>query len=107
MALGNMFGLAKQAQKIQSEMKKIQKQLEETDIEGTAGGGAVTVIMKGNGDVKRITINDAYINKEEKDILEDLIVAACRDAKTKVQALSQDMAKDATGGLDLSMFAGQ
>ena len=72
------------SKKMSEKMKETQEALKKIEIEGISGGNSVKVIMKGEGDLKKITFDDALL-KESKEILEDLIVAAHNDAKSKLK----------------------
>ena len=96
--LGNMM---KQAQQLQKKMAEAQNKLNDIEVEGTSGGGLIKVIATAKGIFKRITIDDSLIKQEEKEILEDLIVAAINDAKEKGEAAAQEEMKNLTGGLPL------
>ena len=82
--LGNML---KEAQKLQSRMAEMQQKLAETEMSGAAGGGMVTVTLNGKGEMRKIKIDPSLAVADEIEILEDLIVAACNDAKAKIEAL--------------------
>ena len=77
----NIQELMKQAQQMQERM---QKQLAETQVEATAGGGMVTVVMNGAKQIMKLTIDPEVVSKEDVDMLQDLIVAAVNDAQRKV-----------------------
>ncbi len=96
--LGNMM---KQAQQLQKKMSEAQDKLNEIEVEGTSGGGVVKVIATAKGDLKKISLDDNLLNKEEKEILEDLIIAAINDAKQKGETAAQEEMKSLTGGLPL------
>tara|TARA_B100001121_G_C18527863_1_gene544493 strand:+ start:153 stop:476 length:324 start_codon:yes stop_codon:yes gene_type:complete len=96
--LGNMM---KQAQQLQKKMTEAQDKLNEIEVEGTSGGGLVKVIATAKGSFKRISIDDSLINNDEKEILEDLIIAAINDAKQKGETVAQEEMKSLTGGLPL------
>ena len=76
--------LISQAKKMQEKMKETQAALKKIEVEGVSGGNAVRVIMNGEGELKKITFDDALF-KEPKEIFEDLIVAAHNDAKSKLK----------------------
>ena len=84
--IGNMM---KQAQQMQKKMAEAQEKLNSIEVEGVSGGGMVKVTASAKGDVKRIVIDDSLMKPEEKEITEDLIVAAINDAKQKAEAVSQ------------------
>ena len=79
----------------------MQEKLNSIEVEGVSGGGMVKVLASAKGDIKRITIDDSLMVKEEKEMTEDLIVAAINDAKQKGEAASQEEMKSVTGGLPL------
>ena len=96
--LGNML---KEAQKLQSRMSEMQQKLAETEVGGAAGGGMVTVTLNGKGEMRKIKSDPSLAVPDEIEILEDLIVAACNDAKAKIDAyMAEEMGK-LTGGLPL------
>ena len=76
--------LISQAKKMQEKMKETQEILKKIEVEGISGGNAVRVIMNGEGELKKINIDNSIL-KETKEILEDLIVAAHNDAKSKLK----------------------
>lgn len=97
----NLGQMMKQAQEMQARMAEMQAQLEHHEVTGASGGGMVAVTLNGKGELRRIKIDPSLIDPKEPEILEDLIVAAHKDAKTKVeQHLADEMAK-LTGGLKL------
>ena len=96
--LGNMM---KQAQQLQKKMSEAQDKLNEIEVEGTSGGGVVKVIATAKGDLKKISLDDNLLKKEEKEILEDLIIAAINDAKQKGETAAQEEMESLTGGLPL------
>lgn len=93
--------LLRQARDLQSKMAEAQTKLEAIQISGSAGGGMVTVTLSGKGEMLKVTIAPELLKPEDSEILEDLIIAAHQDAKTKLEAkLSEEMAQ-ITGGLPL------
>lgn len=96
--IGNMM---KQAQQLQKKMAEAQEKLDSIEVEGVSGGGMVKVIATAKGNIKRIMIDDSLMTKEEKEMTEDLIVAAINDAKQKGEAASQEEMKSVTGGIPL------
>ena len=96
--LGNMM---KQAQELQKKMAEAQNNLNEIEVEGTSGGGLVKVIATAKGSFKTMSIDESLIKIEEKEILEDLIIAAINDAKQKGENAAQEQMKSLTGGLPL------
>jgi DNA-binding YbaB/EbfC family protein len=96
--LGNML---KEAQKLQTRMAEMQQQLAETEVTGMAGGGMVTVTLNGKHEMRKIKIDPSLADPNEMEILEDLIVAACNDAKAKIDAHLQEEMGKLTGGLPM------
>ncbi|TDH61791.1 YbaB/EbfC family nucleoid-associated protein [Dankookia rubra] len=94
--LGNML---KQAQQMQTRMAEMQAKLEATVVDGQAGGGMVKVSLTGKGDLKRVSIDPSLM--DDREVLEDLLVAAHADAKQKVEAQMADEMQKATAGLNL------
>jgi hypothetical protein len=99
--MADFMGMMKQAAQLQSRMQELQAELDQMTIEGTAGGGLVTVTLTGKGDLKGVKLDDSLIKPGEKEVLEDLLVAAHADAKRKSEAVLQDKMKALTGGLPL------
>ncbi len=93
--------LMRQAQEVQKKMQKIQEDLAIQEHEGESGAGLVKVVVTGAGVAKKITLNDSLIKKEEKEVLEDLIIAAFNDAKNKMDESSASSIKAATSGMPL------
>jgi DNA-binding YbaB/EbfC family protein len=96
--LGNML---KQAQQMQSRMQDMQAKLEATEVEGASGGGMVKVRLTGKGDLRRVIIDPSLMNADEREVLEDLLVAAHADAKQKVEATMAEEMQKATAGINL------
>lgn len=97
----NLGQMMKQAQAMQARMAEMQTELEGRDITGASGGGMVQVTLNGKGELRRLKLDPSLIDPKESEILEDLIVAAHKDAKSKVdQTMAEEMAK-LTGGLQL------
>ena len=92
--------LISQAKKMQKKMQETQEALKKIEVEGISGGNAVKVIMNGEGELKKITIEDVLL-KESKEIIEDLIVAAHNDAKSKLKKKTTEEISKVTGGIDL------
>ena len=99
--MADFLGLMKQAAELKSKMETMQAQLDQIEVEGTSGGGLVNVKLSGKGEMKSVKIDDSLIKPSEKEIVEDLIVAAHADARRKAEALLQEKMKDVTGGLPL------
>ena len=92
--------LVSQAKKMQQKMKETQEALKKIEVEGVSGGNAVKVIMNGDGELKNIFLDEKLL-KETKEILEDLIVAAHNDAKSKLKKKTSEEISKVTGGIDL------
>src|SRR3954463_8237889 len=99
--MADFLGLMKQATQLQAKMAEMQAELDQIMVEGTAGGGMVSLTMSAKGDLKGVRIDDSLIKPGEKEIIEDLIVAAHADARRKAEALLADKMKGLTGGLPL------
>ena len=82
-------------------MEAMQAELERLEIEGVAGGGLVAVTVSGKGDVRGVHIDDSLLKPDQKEILEDLIIAAHADARRKLEATLQEKMQALTGGLPL------
>jgi hypothetical protein len=97
----NLGQMMKQAQQMQQRMAELQDELEKVEITGSAGGGMVQVTMTGKGMLRSVRIDPKLVVPNETEMLEDLIVAAGNDAKTKVEAHMQEEMQKVTGGLQL------
>jgi len=97
----DFMGMMKQAAQLQTKMQELQAELDQIEVVGTAGGGMVTVTLTAKGDLKGIKADQSLYKPEEKEILEDLLVAAHADARRKAEALLQEKMKGLTGGLPL------
>ena len=98
--MANFSDLLSQAKEMQEKMKATQEALKKIEVEGVSGGNAVKVVMNGEGDLKKIFIEDNLL-KESKEIVEDLIVAAHNDAKSKLKKKTSEEISKVTGGIDL------
>jgi hypothetical protein len=99
--MADFLGMMKQAAQLKSKMEAMQAEMDQLEVDGTSGGGLVTVKLSAKGDMKHIHIDPSLMKAEEKEILEDLIAAAHADARRKAEALMQDKMKDLTGGLPI------
>ncbi len=97
----NIAGLMKQAQQMQQKMADMQAKLDATVVEGVAGAGLVRVTLNGKGVMKGIKVDPKLADPAETEMLEDLIIAAHADAKSKLDAITDAEMKNATGGLNL------
>ena len=99
--MADFLGMMKQATQLQAKMQEMQAELDQITVEGSAGGGLVSVTMSAKGDLKAVRIDDSLVKPGEKEIIEDLIVAAHADARRKAETLLADKMKSLTGGLPL------
>ena len=99
--MADFLGLMKQAAELKSKMEAMQAELDQVEVEGISGGGLVTVRLSGKGEMKGVRIDDTLIKPQEKQIVEDLIVAAHADARRKAETLLQEKMKNVAGGLPL------
>lgn len=97
----NIQKMMKQAQQAQQKIADMQAKLEEQEVEGTSGGGMLTVRMNGKFALRKVSIDKSLIDPNEKEMLEDLIVAAFNDAKNKVESSANDQMAQIAGGLGL------
>ena len=91
----NIQNMMKQAQEMQ---ERLQRQMAETHVEATAGGGMVTVVMNGNKQVERLTLDPDVVSKEDVEMLQDLILAAINDAQRKADEAMQKQMSGMMGG---------
>jgi DNA-binding YbaB/EbfC family protein len=99
--MADFLGMMKQAAQLQSKMQALQAELDTTEVEGSAGGGLVSVRLSAKGDLKGVTIDDSLMAPAEKPVLEDLLIAAHADARRKAELVMQEKMKGLTGGLTL------
>jgi len=92
--------LITQAKKMQEKMKETQEALKKIEVEGISGGNAIRVIMNGDGELKKIFLDENLL-KESKEIVEDLIVAAHNEAKSKLKKKTSEEISKVTGGVSL------
>ena len=97
--MSDFTDLISQAKKMQKKMQETQEILKKIEVEGMSGGNVVKVIMDGEGELKKITLDNALL-KESKEIVEDLIVAAHNDAKSKLKKKTTEEISKVTGGID-------
>ncbi len=97
----NLKNMMSQIQGMQTKMQEMQENLASAEVEGTSGGGLVTVTLDGKGTMKGVKIDPSLLKPEEAEIVEDLIVAASQDAKSKTEVLMQEKMKEVTGGLPI------
>jgi len=99
--MADFLGLMKQAAELKSKMETMQAELDSIEVEGVAGGGVVKVTLSGKGELKAVRIDESLLKPSDKEIIEDLVVAAHADARRKVEAVLQEKMKTVTGGLPL------
>ena len=100
MMKGQLAGLMKQAQQMQENMRKMQDQLAAVEVEGQSGAGMVKVVVTCRNEVKRVSIDPSLFG-DDRDMLEDLLVAATNDALRKAEQTSQERMGSLTQGLPL------
>jgi hypothetical protein len=98
--MADFSDLVSQAKKMQEKMQETQEALKKIEVEGISGGNTVRVIMNGDGELKKIHLDDKLL-KESKEIVEDLILAAHNDAKSKLKKKTSDEISKITGGINL------
>ncbi len=95
----NMNNLMKQAQKMQRQMEEATKELEETEVSATAGGGVVEVTVSGKKEITKIKLDEEVVDPDDIETLEDLIMAATNEALRKMEEQSQASMAKITGGM--------
>src|SRR3954462_5239052 len=99
--MADFLGMMKQFGQMQQKMQALQAELDTIEVEGAAGGGLVTVTLTAKGDLKGVKIDDSLFKPGEKEILEDLLVAAHADGRRKAEAVMKEKMQGLTGGLPL------
>jgi hypothetical protein len=97
----NLGNLMKQAQQMQSKMAEMQGKMELMEVSGASGGGMVQVLINGKGEMRKLKIDPSLVDPNDIEVLEDLVVAAFNDAKSKVESTMADEMQKLTGGLNL------
>ncbi|MFA6140028.1 MAG: YbaB/EbfC family nucleoid-associated protein [Hyphomicrobium sp.] len=97
----DLMGMMKQVGQMQARVQQMQDELAALEIDGQSGGGLVMVTLTGKGDLRKVRIDPSLVKPGEAEILEDLIVAAMADAKSKLDAKLQAKMQEVTGGLPL------
>jgi DNA-binding YbaB/EbfC family protein len=97
---GGIGNLMKQAQKMQEDMQRAQEEIANMEIEGQSGGGLVKVVMNGQHELRKVSIDDSLVG-DDKDMLEDLVAAAVNDAAHKLADASQSKLSGLTNGMEL------
>lgn len=97
----NMGQLMKQAQAMQQRMAEMQEKLEQVEISGASGAGLVQITINGKGEMRALKIDPSLVDPKETEVLEDLIVAAFNDAKSKLEAHTAEEMGKITGGMNI------
>ena len=97
----DLMKMMQQAQQIQGRMQKMQEELAALEVEGQSGAGMVKVVLNGKGEMHSVRIDPGLVKPGEHEMIEDLVIAAFTDAKSKVEAEMQAKMQDVTGGLAL------
>lgn len=93
--------IMKQAQEMQAKMAEMQSGMDDMEVTGQSGGGMVQVTLNGRGDMKKVSVDPGLFSEDDKEVVEDLIVAAHNDAKSRVEQAAADKMKEITGGMGL------
>lgn len=99
--MADFLGMMKQAAQLQSKMQEMQEQLDHIVVEGSAGGNMVSVRMTAKMELKNVSIDPSLMKPEEREVLEDLLVAAQNDARRKAEEAMQEQMKSVTGGFNI------
>ncbi len=97
----DFLGLMKQATELKSKMEAMQAELDRIEVEGAAGGGLLTLKLSGKGELRAAHVDNSLLKPDQKEILQDLIIAAHADARRKLEALLAERMQALTGGLPL------
>lgn len=97
----DLMGMMGKVKEMQEKMAGLQEEIERLELEGTSGGGLVTVKLNGKGNMLSMSVDPSLIKEDEAEILEDLVVAAHNDAKSKVEAAVQAKTQELTAGLPI------
>ena len=97
----DIMGMMKKAGAMQAKMAEMQAELENVTVDGAAGGGLVSVVITAKGVLKSVSIDPSLLKAEEKEILEDLLVAAHAEARGKAESLLEEKMKSVTAGIGL------
>ncbi len=99
--MADFLGLMKQAAELKSKMEAMQAELDRIEVEGAAGGGLVTLRLSGKGEMRTAHVDETLLKPDQKDILQDLFVAAHADGRRKLEGVLQERMQALTGGLPL------
>lgn len=102
----NMGKMLKQMEKLRAEMARAQEELGQARVEATAGGGAVTAVANGHGELQSLTIAAAAVDPNDIGLLQDLIIAAVNEAQRRARAMAEERMKAFTGGLQIPGLTG-
>ncbi|MDP6704729.1 MAG: YbaB/EbfC family nucleoid-associated protein [Alphaproteobacteria bacterium] len=97
----NLGQMLRQAQELQTKMAEMQAKLEQEQISGQSGGGMVRVTLNGKGEMRGLDVDPSLLSPSEREVLEDLVMAAHNDAKVKLEAFTAEEMGKLTGGLEL------
>lgn len=97
----DMLGMMSKIKEMQGRMEQMQAELETLEVTGSSGGGLVSVTMTAKGALRKVSIDPSLLKADEREIVEDLIVAAGTDARTKADRLMEEKARELTGGLPI------
>ena len=98
---GNIGQMLKQMQQLQSKMQEVQSELESTEVEGSSGGGMIKVVANGKNEIVSVVIDPEVVDKNDVEMLQDLIVAAVNQAREKVQEMQSEKMSGLTGGMNI------
>jgi DNA-binding YbaB/EbfC family protein len=99
----NLQQLMQMGQQLQARVAELQERLDAQEISATAGGGMVTAVVDGRGTVKGLKIDEAVVDPEDVEMLEDLVLAALSEAQKKAKQQSEEEMRKATGGLPMQL----
>lgn len=97
----DIMGMMGKVQEMQAKMEQVQEEIQNSVVQGSAGGDMVTVTLSGKGDLKGLSIDPTLLNADEVEILEDLIIAAHTDALAKAEAAKNEKMQEVTAGLPI------
>ncbi len=97
----DIMGMMSKVKEMQERMGQVQEELQALECEGQSGGGLVKVTLNGKGEMRGVSIDPSLLKPDEAEILEDLIVAASQDAKSKTETIAQEKLAEVTGGLPI------
>jgi len=101
MSKGGLGNMMKQVQQMQAKMEEMQAKLEDVRVEASSGGGMVKVVVNGKGDMQELVIDPEVVDKDDVEMLQDLILAAISQAKEKSSEIQQEQMAGMTGGLNI------